>query len=129
MTGLSNGTAYRFVVTAQNSAGAGPASTLVTATPRTTPGAPRITTVAAQVKAVAVRWAAPATTGGASVTGYVVQVYSSGKLLKAANAGATAMSLTVPGLTTGKTYAFRVLAKNAAGTGAPSVTSAVVRAR
>ena len=129
ITGLTNGTAYRFVVTAQNSAGAGPASTLVSATPRTTPGAPRIASVTAQVKAIAVRWSAPVSTGGAPVSGYAVQVFSGGTLVKTVTAGATATSLTVPGLTSGKAYAFRVLAKNAAGTGASSVTSTVVRAR
>ena len=127
--GLTNGTAYRFRVVAGNSAGGGPWSALVTATPRTTPGAPKITSVTAATKAVAVRWAKPASTGGAALTGYVVQVLSGGKVVKTVNAGATATSLTVPGLVAGTSYAVRVLAKNAAGTGAPSVTSAVVRAR
>ena len=129
VTGLTNGTAYRLGVEALNGAGYGPRSTLVTATPRTTPSAPEVTSVAAQVKAVAVRWAKPASTGGAPVTGYLVQVYSGGELVKTATAAAAATSLTVPGLTSGKAYAFRVLAKNAAGTGASSATSAVVRAR
>jgi titin len=129
VTGLANGTAYRLGVEALNGAGYGPRSTLVTATPRTTPGAPKVTSVAAQVKAVAVRWAKPASTGGAPVTGYLVRVYSGGELVKTATAAAAATSLTVPGLTSGRAYAFRVLAKNAAGTGASSATSAVVRAR
>ncbi len=129
VTGLANGTAYRLGVEALNGAGYGPRSTLVTATPRTTPGAPKVTSVAAQVKAVAVRWAKPASTGGAPVTGYLVRVYSGGELVKTATAAAAATSLSVPGLTSGRAYAFRVLAKNAAGTGASSATSAVVRAR
>jgi subtilisin family serine protease len=129
ITGLTNGTAYRFVVSAQNSAGVGPSSRPVSATPRTTPGAPRIASVAARVKAITVRWSAPASTGGASVSGYAVQVFSGRVLVKTVTAGARATSLTVPGLAPGKAYAFRVLAKNAAGTGASSVTSAVVRAR
>ncbi|SDF49048.1 Serine protease, subtilisin family [Blastococcus aurantiacus] len=129
VTGLTNGTAYRFAVTAANSAGTGPSSAQVSATPRTTPGAPRITSVAAQVKAVAVRWAKPASTGGAPVTGYLVRAYSGGKLVRTVNASATATSVSVSGLASGRSYTFRVLAKNAAGTGGTSAASAVVRAR
>ena len=129
VTGLSNGTAYRIAVTAVNAAGSGPASATVTATPRTTPGAPRITSVTAQVKAVAVRWARPASTGGAPVTGYVVRAYSGGTVVKTVNASASATSVTVPGLASNTRYTFRVVAKNVAGLGAPSATSPVVRTR
>ena len=129
ITGLANGTAYRMEVTARNSVGYGSPSASVTATPRTTPGAPKITSVTALTMAVAVRWATPSSTGGAPLTGFVVQVVSGGSVVKTVASGAAATSLTVPGLTTGRTYAVRVLAKNAAGTGAPSGTSAVVRAR
>ncbi len=129
VTRLTNGTAYRLVVEALNPAGYGLRSVVVTATPRTTPGAPGIRSVTAQRKAVAVRWAKPASNGGAPVTGYVVRVYSGGKLVKAVNAGATKSGVVVSGLTKGKKYTFRVAAKNAAGTGAASAPSKTSRPR
>ncbi|MGY2128370.1 S8 family serine peptidase [Blastococcus sp. SYSU DS0617] len=128
VTGLRNGTAYRLAVQAVNSAGTGPRSALVTATPRTKPSAPRIGSVTAQKKAVAVRWVRPASTGGAPVTGYVVRVYSAGKLVKSVTARATTTRVVVRGLAPGKTYAFRVVAKNAAGLGTSSAGKAA-RAR
>lgn len=126
--GLRNGTAYRLGVQAVNSAGAGPRSALVTATPRTKPGAPRISSVTAQKRAVAVRWVRPAVTGGAPVSGYVVRVYSGGKLVKSVTARATTTRVVVRGLAPGKAYQFRVVAKNAAGLGTSSAGKAV-RAR
>jgi uncharacterized protein YcfJ len=129
VTGLANGTAYRVGVAAVNAAGSGPASALVTATPRTTPGAPKISSVAAHRKAVVVRWAKPASDGGTPVTGYVVQVYAGGSLIKAVAAGAGKSSATAGGLKKGKAYTFRVVAKNAAGTGAVSAPSKATRPR
>lgn len=129
VSGLTNGIAYRVGVEAVNAVGSGPASALVTATPRTAPGAPKVSSVTAQKKAVVVRWAKPASDGGAPITGYVVQVYTGGSLVKAVNAGAGSSSATVGGLTKGKAYAFRVVAKNAAGTGAVSAASKVARPR
>jgi titin len=116
-------------VEAHNPAGYGASSALVTATPRTTPGAPKIGSVTAQKKAAVVRWATPASDGGSPVTGYVVQVHSGGKLLKTVNAGATKTSATVGGLKSGKAYTFRVVAKNAAGTGAVSAAGKATRPR
>jgi subtilisin family serine protease len=127
--GLRNGTAYRLGVAAANSAGHGPASALLTATPRTKPAAPRISSTAVRKKAVAVRWARPANTGGAPVTGYVVRVYSAGRLLKAVDTKATTTRVTVPGLSKSRSYTFRVLAKNAAGVGTASAPSKAVRPR
>ncbi|MDT0275951.1 S8 family serine peptidase [Blastococcus goldschmidtiae] len=124
VTGLRNGTPYRLAVQALNSAGQGPRSALVTATPRTKPTAPRISSVRAQKKAVAVRWVRPANTGGAPVTGYVVRVYSAGKLVKSVAARATTTRAVVRGLAPGKRYVFRVVAKNAAGLGKPSASKA-----
>ncbi|MGY2128371.1 S8 family serine peptidase [Blastococcus sp. SYSU DS0617] len=129
LKGLKNGVAHRVAVTALNSAGSGPASAMVAATPRTKPSAPKIRSVTAQKKAVTVRWAKPASTGGAPVTGYVVRVYSAGRLVKAVNVGATKTGVTVAGLSKARSYTFRVLAKNAAGIGAASAPSKGVRPR
>ncbi|MBJ7451545.1 MAG: S8 family serine peptidase [Blastococcus sp.] len=129
LTGLTNGTAVRLGVEAGNAAGWSPPSASITATPRTTPGAPKIGATTAQKKAVVVRWAKPASDGGTAITAYVVQVYAGGKLVKAVNARATKTSATVSGLKAGKAYTFRVVAKNAAGTGAVSAASKATRPR
>jgi subtilisin family serine protease len=129
VTGLANGTAVRLGVEAGNAAGWSPSSASITATPRTTPGAPKIGATTAQKKAVVVRWAKPASDGGTPITGYVVQVFTGGSLVKAVNAGAGKSSVTVGGLKAGKSYTFRVVAKNAAGTGAVSAPSKATRPR
>ena len=127
---LVNGAGYRFAVSAVNEAGAGGLSALTaTVTPRTVPGAPRIGTVRAARSAAVVRWTAPTADGGAVIDRYVVRVFAGGKLVKAVPAGSAARSLTVRGLTPGKAYAFRVLAKNAAGLGAASGLSSRVTPR
>jgi titin len=129
LTGLANGTAVRLVVEAGNAAGWSPPSASINATPRTTPGAPKIAATTAKKKAVVVRWAKPASDGGTPITGYVVQVFTGGSLVKAVNAGAGKRSATVGGLKKGKAYTFRVVAKNAAGTGAVSAASKATRPR
>ncbi len=68
-----------------------------------------------------VSWTAPASDGGAPITQYTV-IASPGGATCTATPPAT--SCTVPGLTNGGTYAFRVTATNAAGTSDPSAASA-----
>lgn len=129
LTGLTNGRAYRVGVEAVNAAGYGPASVPATATPRTKPSAPKVGAVTVKKKAVVVRWAKPASDGGSKVTSYVVQAYTGGKLVKAVTAGAAKRNVTVGGLTAGKAYTFRVVAKNAAGTGKVSAPTKKSRPR
>ncbi|GAA2611967.1 peroxidase family protein [Paractinoplanes durhamensis] len=75
VTGLTNGTGYRFRVRAVNATGPGTWSTTsATTTPRTVPGTP--TKVAAKPgptggpRTATLTWSPPTTTGGAAVTGY-----------------------------------------------------------
>ena len=128
VSSLANGVAYRFAVRALNAVGTGASSVRsVAAVPRTVPGAPRIGTASAARSAAVVRWAAPATNGGAAITGYAVRVFSGGKLVKAVQTGAAARQLTVGTLTPGRAYTFRVVAKNVAGVSAASGVSNSVK--
>jgi hypothetical protein len=125
VTGLTNGTLYYFRVAPINPATTGAFGTSASATPRTTPGAPIITTLTPGNTQVVVSWSAPAN-GGSAITDYDLEYSSnSGSTWTAWASGttSTATSATVTGLTNGTAYIFRVLAKNAAGSSANSSTS------
>lgn len=70
---LQNGVTYYYTVTARNGTGDGTTPGAVSATPRTTPGAPAGITVVGLVDENRVSWTAPADNGGALVTGYRVR--------------------------------------------------------
>jgi hypothetical protein len=123
ISGLTNGTAYTFTVTAANAAGTSPASLASSAvTPRTVPGSPTAAVAAAGIASAVVSWTAPASNGGSAITGYTVTASPGG--LSASTTGAT--SATVAGLTNGTAYTFTVTAANAAGTSPPSLPSSAV---
>ena len=71
VTTLTNGTGYNFTVTASNAAGTSPPTPVVTATPRSVPGAPTSVSAAPADRSAAVSWAAPASDGGAAITRYL----------------------------------------------------------
>lgn len=125
VTGLTNGTLYYFRVAPINPATMGAFGNSASATPRTTPSVPIITTLTPGNTQVVVAWSAPAT-GGSAITDYDLEYSSnSGSTWTAWASGttSTATSVTVTGLTNGTSYVFRVLAKNAAGSSANSSTS------
>ena len=126
MTGLTNGTSYRFRVSAINSAGAGPASQAsAPVTPRTTPGAPTGLNGTPGNTHVTLTWTAPADTGGASITGYRIDVQPTGGswATSIADTNSPATSVTVNGLLNGTEYRFRVSSINSAGAGSASSAS------
>ncbi len=129
VTGLTNGTSYAFRVSAVNSVGTGavslPSSSV---TPRTVPGQPTSVSGSPGDARVTLSWAAPASTGGAAITDYVVQykTTSAATWTTFVDAVSTIRSTTVTGLANGESYVFRVSAVNAAGTGTPSDQSAAV---
>jgi predicted phage tail protein len=120
VTGLTNGTTYRFRVQAVNVAGTSGYSTVtnpVTPAP-TVPGAPTIVLNATAGNAEAtISWITPNDDGGSPITGYVVTPYVGYIEHPSTTFDASSTTRTVTGLINGKTYRFRVRAINAIGTG------------
>ena len=132
LTGLTNGTAYQFRVSAINPAGTGPTSDpSATTTPRTTPGAPTGVTGTPADQQVQLSWTAPASDGGAAISGYQIETSTAGGpwTTAIANTGTPTTSATLTGLTNGTAYQFRVSAINPAGTGPTSDPSATTTPR
>ncbi len=121
VTGLTNGTAYTFTVTATNADGTGPASKPSNnVTPATVPDAPTNVTATAGASEATVTFTAPAD-NGYPITSYAVTSSPGGKRVSV-----PANSITVKGLTNGKAYTFTVRARNRIGTGPPSSPSNIV---
>jgi titin len=129
VTGLTNGFNYQFRVTARNSQGLGaPSASSSGVTVRGLPGAPTGVTGTRGDSQVTVRWTAPASTGGAAITDYVVEYrrLRDSFWTQLVRPASTATSAVVTGLVNGTNYAFRVTARNIVGLGTPSAESAGV---
>jgi len=120
VSGLTNGTAYTFTVTATNAAGPGAASSASNSvTPYTVPDAPTIGIATATGNTQAtVTFTPPASNGGSPITYYTV-TSSTGSF----TATGTTSPIVISGLTNGTAYTFTVTATNAAGTSLPSSPS------
>ena len=109
VTGLTNGTAYSFRVSAVNAVGTGTASSTASATPVTTPTAATSVAGTAGDTQVALTWTAPTDNGGTAITDYTVESSSDSTTWTTfADGTSTTASATVTGLTNGTTYTFRV---------------------
>lgn len=119
ITGLTNGTAYTFTVTATNAAGTSESSTAsAAATPLAAPTAPSQPVATLSGSSVNLAWDAP-TTGTAPIT-YTVTASPTGPVCVV-----TTTTATCTGLVSGRAYTFTVTASNAAGS-ATSVASSSV---
>lgn len=130
VTGLTNNTVHWFRVKAVNAVGIGAASITVNATPftPTTPGAPRSLTATAGVERATLRWSAPTTNGGASITDYVIDMSTDlgATWTRVSEPVSTLTSATVTALSPGETHTFRVAAVNSVGTGNFSGTASAI---
>ena len=128
VTGLTNGSSYVFKVAAVNSAGTGVYSSSSSSVLVGTPGAPTSVVGTTGDAQVSLAWSAPSSTGGSSITDYVVQYSSnSGSTWSTfADGTSTSTTATVTGLTNGSSYVFKVAAVNSAGTGSYSTSSSSV---
>jgi hypothetical protein len=130
VSGLSNGTAYTFVVTATNGVGTGPpsvASNAVTPVAPSAPSAPTGVTATAGNQSATVSWTAPSG-GGSTITSYAVTPYVGSTALAATTVSGSPAptTATVSGLSNGTAYTFVVTATNGVGTSPPSVASNAV---
>ncbi len=118
VTGLTNGTAYTFTVTAKNSDGVGAASAASNqVTPVAAPGTPESVGATAGDGQASVSFSTPSS-NGSPITSYTVTSLPDGITATGASS-----PVTVTGLADGRTYRFYVTATNAVGTGLSSTLS------
>ena len=127
VTGLTDGTAYTFTVSATNGVGTGPASAAsnsVTPVAPTAPAAPTGVSATAGNQSATVTWTAPPN-GGSPITMYTVTPYLAGvpQTPTLVSGSPPATTATVSGLTNGSSYTFTVSATNAIGAGPASAQS------
>jgi hypothetical protein len=126
---LTQGTTYTFRVRALNANGAGTASAASNAV---TPLNPVVPTAPSNVMAqpataqARVSWTLASGDGDSPITGQTVTPYLGTDAQPGVQVGPTATTATVPGLTNGAAYTFRVSATNAVGTGPQSLPSTAV---
>ena len=150
VTGLTNGTAYTFTVTATNSGTNSASNTSVASaasnsvTPGTVPDAPTISSVVQGNNLITLNWTTGGSNGGYNVTGYKIlaitttpttttypstdsthissTTIATGTISTVSNPIVT----TITGLTLGTSYTFQVVATNAIGDSAASTASSSV---
>ena len=119
-TGLTNGQAYFYKVSAVNAKGEGALSNEMTVTPMTVPSSPSTLSAVPGNSQMVLTWSAPSSNGGSSISGYkFYRGTSPGGETLLATLG-NVLTFTDGGLTNGQAYYYTVSAVNAAGEGAYS---------
>lgn len=120
--GLVNGTSYIVDVVATNVAGSSDSTASNSVTPRTVPSAPTKVVLAPGAASIRVSWAAPVSSGGASITQYIATATPGSGI----SCTSTGTFCDLVGVTPAQSYSVTVVAVNAAGTGAPSVAQSAM---
>lgn len=123
VTGLTNGTAYTFRVTASTITGySAPSAASNSTTPKPVPNAPFGQSAVSTAHDVQVSWVAPANNGSA-ITGYLATAQPGGATCTPSPA--TQTTCTIHGLADGR-YTISITAANALGSGPPATVAALV---
>lgn len=118
-TGLEDGVAYEFRVTAENMAGVGKPSkaseAILALDPVDPPGQP--VPIHVNKNVITIQWTKPEYDGGFKITGYIVEKRElpTGRWMRANFTNIIETVFTVSGLTQDASYEFRVIARNSAG--------------
>lgn len=122
---VTDGVTYFYTVMAVNVVGNSAQSNEESATPQpVAPGAPSLVAVAGNAQAV-LNWTAPASTGGATITNYLVYRGLTATSLTLLTTLGAVLTFTDTGLTNGTQYFYAVHAQNVAGQGPASNVSTV----
>ena len=122
ITGLTNGTTYKFIATATNAAGSTTSSPSNAIVPASIPGAPTAVTATRGDETATVAFTPPTDNGGSIITSYTLTVVETGQTFTG-----NGSPITVTGLTNGSSYTFKVSATNAVGVSDSSTASAPVK--
>ena len=126
-TGLTGVTTYYYRVAARSSFGLRFwSATATTTTGLLAPGAPRSPTAAAAGTAINLSWDAPASDGGATISGYRIETSTDGDTWTELVNSVSGTMHTHSGLTDGIRYSYRVAARNSEGLGPWSETVTAV---
>ena len=118
-SGLEDGVAYEFRVSAENMAGVGKPSkaseAILALDPVDPPGQP--VPIFVNKNVITIQWTKPEYDGGFKITGYVVEKRElpAGRWMRANFTNIIETTFTVSGLTQDTSYEFRVIARNSAG--------------
>ena len=120
-TATDAGHYLKVIISVRNGTGSASATSNATTLVIDVPSAPRSVIASSRSLSAVVSWAAPATTGGSTITGYTVTATPGGHTCTT-----SALTCTVTGLTNGVAYIFAVRATNIVGTGIASAASASI---
>jgi hypothetical protein len=127
VTGLTNGTAYTFKVSATNLDGDSALSAASTAiTPSTVPDAPTAVSATPGINQASVSWT-PGANGGSAITSYTVKYSTDGTNYTSYGTTFSSSPGTVTGLSPSTDYTFKVFATNTNGNSSDSSVSSSVK--